>query len=375
MLLEKKKAAGEVILDLTETNPTRIGLSYPVEEILKPLSHPRALTYQPCPFGLPETRQAIARYYRERAPFGVTPSLHADQIFVTSSTSESYSLLFKLLADPGQSILTPRPSYPLLDYLAAAEAIELRHYQLEYDGTWHLDFGSLRSAVSADTRAVVVVNPNNPTGSYVKEQEWENLEGFCREHRLALICDEVFFDFPLETAVPVPDPLHRKTEVLRFFLGGLSKLLLLPQLKIGWGVLQGPDSLCAPARQRLEILLDTYLSASYPVQQAVPELLQLRMRLQGPLKERLARNLSTLCSALDRSSATILPPEGGWYAVVQVPGTRSEEDWAIQLLAECAVLVHPGYFYEFQREVFLVLSLLPGEAIFREAVGRMRSLL
>ena len=360
-LLAEKRATGAPILDLTESNPTRAALDYPREELLTALADPRALHYDPDPRGLLSARKAVSEYYVQR---GV--EVPASRILLTASTSEAYSYLFKLLTDPGDEILVPRPSYPLFDYLAAMESIAVRQYPLRYDGVWHIDFPALASAITSRTRAIIVVNPNNPTGSYLKRAEWERLQTV----GLPILSDEVFSDFSFS-----PDPerittLAAQNSVLTFSMSGLSKIAGLPQMKLGWIVASGPDHFAA--LNGLEWIADTYLSVSTPIQLALPRILTAAAPVQEQIRAQTASNLQHLRkNLLAASPCRCLTVEGGWYAVLEVPRIRTEEDWVLQLLAEKDVLVQPGFFYDFESEAFLVLSLLTPPAIFAEGLGRI----
>ena len=360
-LLAEKRAEGTPILDLTESNPTRAALDYPREELLTALADPRALHYDPDPRGLLSARKAVSEYYVQR---GV--EVPASRILLTASTSEAYSYLFKLLTDPGDEILVPRPSYPLFDYLAAMESIAVRQYPLRYDGVWHIDFPALASAITSRTRAIIVVNPNNPTGSYLKRAEWERLQTV----GLPILSDEVFSDFSFS-----PDPerittLAAQNSVLTFSMSGLSKIAGLPQMKLGWIVASGPDHFAA--LNGLEWIADTYLSVSTPIQLALPRILTAAAPVQEQIRAQTASNLQHLRkNLLAASPCRCLTVEGGWYAVLEVPRIRTEEDWVLQLLAEKDVLVQPGFFYDFESEAFLVLSLLTPPAIFAEGLRRI----
>jgi len=359
-LLAEKRRQGVSILDLTESNPTRAALDYPRKELLTALADPRALRYDPDPRGLLSAREAVSEYYAQRSV--EVPAL---RILLTASTSEAYSYLFKLLTDPGDEILVPRPSYPLFDYLAAMESVAVRQYPLRYDGVWHIDLPALASAITPRTRAIVVVNPNNPTGSYLKRAEWERLQTF----GLPILSDEVFSDFAFS-----PDPqrittLADQNSVLTFSMSGLSKIAGLPQMKLGWIVASGPDH--EAALDGLEWIADTYLSVSTMVQLALPRILSASAPVQEQIRIQTAANLQHLLKCTPGSACRCLTIEGGWYAVLEVPRIRTEEDWVLQLLAEKDVLVQPGFFYDFESEAFLVLSLLTPPAIFAEGLGRI----
>lgn len=364
--LERRRASGAPLFDLTESNPTAVGLE-PPQGALAALCGPESRHYAPDPRGLLPAREAVVRDFQRR---GI--EMDAERLVLTSSTSEAYALLFKLLADPGDTVLVPRPGYPLFDFLARLESVNVAPYALTWDGHWHLDRSALEQSWTADTRAVVVVNPNNPTGSYLEVEERRCLEDLCSERGAALISDEVFWDYPLGA-------LHRRAESLAvdgrclgFSLGGISKALALPQLKLGWIAVSGPEPLRREAIARLEIVADTYLSVGTPVQVAAPHLLARAEELQEPVRERVTRNLAALRSALESPSpASLLTPEAGWSAILRVPATLSEEDLTIRLLEKEGVLVHPGFFFDFPGEAYLVASLLPRPAVFDEGVSRL----
>jgi len=363
-LLERKRAAGAPILDLTESNPTRAGLRYSSESVLGPFSDERSLRYDPTPAGLLEARSAVARYY--------SSDIDVDRIVLTTSTSESYGFLFKLLANPGDEVLVPRPSYPLFEFLAALESVRVVEYPLVYHGAWAIDLDALAAAVTPRTRAVMVVNPNNPTGSFLKKPELERLVAICDRHGLAIISDEVFADYAFGEDPARVRSLTGVKDVLAFSLSGLSKLCGLPQMKLGWMVASGPAELRKRAVDRLELIADTYLSVSTPVQWAAAALLELREPMQRQIRERVTGNLAFLKGRIGPGSPwSLLETEGGWYAIVQAPRIYSEEDWTMKLLEEENVLVQPGFFFDFEREAFLVMSLLTPTECFREGVDRI----
>ncbi len=365
--IDAHRRAGRPLIDLTLSNPTRAGLEYP-PNLLAPLSWAAALEYAPQAFGAPRARAAVAADYSRR-------SLHVspDRIVLTASTSEAYSILFKLLADPGDEVLVPRPSYPLFEHLTRLESIEPRPYDLEYHGRWILDFDSVLSAVTSRTRALLIVAPNNPTGSFVTRDELQQLRTICASAGAAIIADEVFADYPLDEA-----NLSRRAsaledaDVLTFALGGLSKSVGLPQVKVGWIAVGGPDAVVDEALRRLELVSDTYLSVSTPAQVALPELLSQGGVVREAIHDRVASNYSHLRTAAAAWPAcTVLRAEGGWYAVVQVPAVVGEEDLVLALLENDDVLVHPGFFFDFRREAFLVVSLLPPPDTFATGVARL----
>ncbi len=460
--VEEARATGARVLDLTVSNPTRAGLRYDEQAILGALSSPRALDYDPQSKGLREAREAVAEYYRSE--HGIR-DLDAEHIVLTTSTSEGYSFVFRLLCNAGDELLVPKPSYPLFEFLADLQDVKLVPYPLIYDHGWQMDFPSMEKAVTERTRGVVVVHPNNPTGSYVRAGEVGMLNSFCREHGLAVIVDEVFLDYGLGTsgakalaqeqldrsaesaappksgaaaasgaAPPKSDPAPSATklafadtdpakseiassdfaastnsrslhapmdrhspihqlgrddttssvgrddrasfagneDVLTFTLSGLSKVAALPQMKVAWVVTSGPSEVAKEAMGRLEVIADTYLSMNAPIQWALPALLEQRKDIQRQLRERVEKNLAELDRQLAQQKACErLSVDGGWYAVLRVPVTRSDEELAIELVREKAVVVHPGHFYDFPSDGYFVLSLITAEEEFREGIGRV----
>ncbi|MBP1606450.1 MAG: aminotransferase [Acidobacteria bacterium] len=365
------RAAGGSLVDLTVSNPTRVGIYYP-PSLLSPLGDPHALSYRPEPFGLRGAREAVAGEYARRGL-----AVASDRLVLTASTSEAYAFLFKLLCEPGDEILVPRPSYPLFEHLAALEAVRVVPYPLEYHGVWTIDLASLEQARTPRTKAVVVVSPNNPTGSTLKQREAAWLDAFCASHDLALIADEVFADYPIEPAGDASRsvvPGAGSTEspsALTFALGGLSKSVGLPQVKLGWVAVAGPATLVEAALARLELVCDTYLSVSTPVQVALPRLLHDGSVVREAIRERLAVNHAALRRlAADHPESTVLGIEGGWSTVLRVPAVTSEEQLVVDLVERERVLVHPGYFFDFPHEAYLVVSLLPAPDVFREGMTR-----
>ena len=358
--LARARAAGEV-LDLTTSNPTRVGISYP-DDLLAPLADPASLEYLPSPFGRAAAREAVARAYAGR---GIAAD--PDRIVLTASTSEAYSLLFKLLCDAGgSSVLTPVPSYPLFEHLARLDGVTQHRYALAYHGLWTVDGDHLDRVWAPDTRAVLAVSPNNPTGAILSDADAAELATRCAQRGAALIVDEVFADYPLDRAFHDP-PALGSAECLVFRLGGLSKTVGLPQLKLGWIAVDGPRDAVAEALDRLELICDTYLSVATPVQIALPSLLDRGTIVRDQILERIRRNYATL-RQLVSGSAAVLPADGGWSAVIRVPATRGEEALVLELLERDRVAVHPGYFFDFSHEAFLVTSLLPEPETFANAV-------
>lgn len=396
--VELRRQQGAPILDLTESNPTRCGFRYDSAAILEALARPASLLYQPEPRGPLPARQAVAAYYAERGA-----ALDPAQIFLTASTSEAYSYLFRLLADPGDAVLAPQPSYPLFDFLGGLNDLEIIPYPLVYDRGWRIDLSILAARLERPTpaagraRALLLVHPNNPTGSFVHQEELPALVELCRRHELALIADEVFADYAFSYP-PKPGsasdegkeagPRHTNRSrqrapsfasldsVLSFTLSGLSKIAALPQMKAAWIVVSGPPELRVAAMERLEIIADTYLSVNTPVALALPELLETRGAIQPQIMARLLTNLTELDRQLSSTRAAArLETEGGWYATVELSEATNHDiaadDFAVDLARQEGVVVHPGHFYDFASEGHLVLSLLPPAALFAEGVAKL----
>ena len=362
--VDAARAAGSIPCDLTETNATSVGLRYPTDEILRALADPRALVYEPTPHGLDEARRAVAAYYRRHA-LEIDPA----QLFLTASTSEAYAWLFKLLCDPGDHVLVPQPSYPLFDLLAGLESVEVAPYPLRYHGGWYLDVEEVRRALTERTRAILVVNPNNPTGSFLRRDELDGLAALCAERGLALISDEVFADYGFLPDEGRVTTLAGETRALTFVMSGLSKVVGLPQLKLGWIHVGGPPLLRAEAAQRLELIADTYLSVAAPVQHAAARLLSLVDDLGAQIANRVRENRATVARAVAGTSLGLLDADGGWTAILRVPNTRSEEEWVLALLS-AGVLVHPGFFFDLPGQAYLVVSLLVPPAMVTDGIAR-----
>lgn len=367
--LDKARKSGR-LLDLTASNPTQCVFDYDSEAILAAVSSPEALVYTPEPQGLLSAREAVSEYYN-RSPVRLsTGEISAEQIFLTTSTSEAYSFLFRLLCDPEDEVLVPRPSYPLFEFLAQIQDVKLTTYDVFYDHGWQIDVAGLKKAVGPRSRAVLVVNPNNPTGSFVHGGELRQIAGFCRERELSLIADEVFLDYAVEASAE--PSIAFEDECLSFALSGLSKIVALPQMKLSWIVVNGPAELRDSASSRLEIIADTYLSVNAPIQHALPKLLLQREQIQAQISARLSRNLAALDKQLTGNSAIErLRIEGGWYAVLRVPVTQTDEDLAIELIERDRVVVHPGHFYDFPREGYLVVSLITLEDVFARGIRHL----
>jgi len=372
-LLAVKRDRGADLIDLTESNPTRAAIEYPVEELAAVFSDRAMARYAPEPRGGAAARRAVAAYYRRRG-------LQADpeRIVLTASTSDAYSLLFKMLLDPGEALLIPRPSYPLFDYLTALEGLRVVDYRLDGEAErFRIDLPGLEQSAGG-AGALVLVNPNNPTGSALTMEERAALDALCAGRGLPIIADEVFWDYRFDGGAGVVSTMAaigekpRRPEALTFTLGGLSKSCGLPQMKLGWIVADGPDGAVAEALGRLEFIADCYLSVGAPVQAAAADLLDLGETIRGAILRRITANRASLAAALPPDSpCRLLPADGGWYAVLKVPAILTEEELAVQLLERDDVVVHPGYFFDFARESFLVVSLLPPPERFAEGTGRI----
>jgi aspartate/methionine/tyrosine aminotransferase len=350
------------VLDLTESNPTRAGLRYESQRILAALAQPAALVYEPEARGPERARQAVAELYAEQGL-----SIGSERVVLTASTSEAYGALFKLLCDPGDEVLVPAPSYPLFEHLASFEGVIARSYPLGFDTSWFIDVSEIRSRLSARTRAVIVVSPNNPTGNYLLRAELAELATL----GTPLICDEVFATFPIAPPATRATSVLEAESCLTFALSGLSKLAALPQMKLAWTLVGGPEALASEAVARLELILDAYLSPSTPTLVALPELLAARHITANDVLARVQRNAGALRTRVADSAATLLPVQGGWYALLRLPATLSEEEWVLGLLRGEQLLVQPGYFYDFASEAFVVLSLLTPEAALDEGIERL----
>jgi aspartate/methionine/tyrosine aminotransferase len=364
--LEQLRAAGTPILDLTASNPTNCGFHYDAAAILDAFRKPGALAYDPQPRGLLPAREEVSRYYLQDHHVAVNPQ----SIVLTTSTSEAYSYVFRLLCNAHDEILVPKPSYPLFEFLADLQDVTLVPYALEYAHGWFIDFHSMMRALTPRTRAILLVHPNNPTGSYLQAEEVNRLNKLCRERNLPLIVDEVFLDYPFAGGPRATFAANQ--ESLTFTLSGLSKIAALPQMKVAWVVTTGPESLVHPALERLDVIADTYLSLNAPTQWAFPTLLEQRRLLQPQILQRVRENRAHLQALVSQDpSWELLDADGGWYAVLRFPGRLSDEDFAIELLRTHHVLVHPGHFYDFGDDDCLVISLLTPPDVFAEGTSRL----
>jgi alanine-synthesizing transaminase len=367
-LLTEKRLRGESITDLTESNPTKCGFSYPDKEILSALAEPTLLLYQPEPRGLLSTRKAIVAYYAAQ-----NIAITHEQVILTSSTSEAYSFLFKLLCNAGDEVLLPQPSYPLLEYLCQLNDITIRYYQLAYDGEWHIDFTSLQSQWSERTRALVLVHPNNPTGSYLKQHEFDKIHSLASQHSFSLIVDEVFGPYDISQNEHRVNTLSAQSLVPMFSLNGISKLLGLPQLKLSWIVVHGTPQQRDEALHRLDIIADTFLSVNTPVQVALPQLLRCSSDIQNQIRLRIQTNYQLLQNVFADSRVSVLRVEGGWYAILQLPHIHSDSDWAEGMLKSQNILVQPGHFFDMEQKSCIVVSLLPHSNLFKDAILRLKA--
>jgi alanine-synthesizing transaminase len=368
--IERKRSGHAPLLDLTISNPTEAFRDYPHQLIREAFCRVADFRYVPEALGNAQAREAVAAYYR-----AWQFSLQPERIALTASTSEAYALLFKLLCNPGDEVLVPTPSYPLFDYLASAESVRPVAYRLRYDGSWFIDFESLAEAVSPRSRAIVLVNPNNPTGSFLKASEWEPLAAFALRHQIPIISDEVFLPFELSSRETRLRTLSGQDTVLSFSLGGLSKAAGMPQLKLAWILVGGPPAESRAAMEALELLLDSYLSVNSPVQSALPELLSVGGDFAGRIRARVEANFAVLQQAISGTALHSLHLEGGWSVILQFPQTAAEDEWILRALEEQDVVLHPGYFFDMPAGAYGVASLITEPDVFREAVSRLLKLL
>jgi len=364
--LERHKSSGRRLVDLSASNPTECGFKYDARAIMRSLCAPASMQYCPDPKGLKSARQAVTDYYAERGE-GVA----VDDLILTASTSEAYSFIFRLLCNPGDELLIPTPGYPLFDFLADVNDVKLARYPLFYDHGWHIDMHALKQAIMPRTRGIIVVHPNNPTGHFTKPEEIAQLNQICSANRMAIIADEVFLDFALDAA---RKSFVANTGALTFTMSGISKISGLPQMKFAWLAVSGPEAEKREAVARLEMIADTYLSMNAPIQWAAPVLLRQRIAFQEQLTARVRANFAELDAQLAKMQrVSRLVVEGGWYAVLRIPATRSDEDLAIELLEKRDVYLHPGHFYDFPKDGYLVVSLITPTQDFSEGLRRVFS--
>jgi len=362
--VELRRKSGKPIYDLTISNPTECGFDYPEQDILRAISNHASFQYRPDLRGLLSARESIANLYHEKGA-RVDPS----DIFLTASTSEAYSLIFKLLCDPGDSVVVPIPSYPLFDYLTRANDVTTQPYRLFYDHGWHIDLASLSGAISPRTKAIVLINPHNPTGMFLKKPELQQIKTIAQEKSLSLIVDEVFAEYAFEDDLNRVPTTADSQDCLTFTLDGISKMCGLPQMKLGWIVLSGERKVGQEATGRLEILSDMFLSVNAPAQNGLGRLLAAGSIVCSQILARVRTNYETLRSAISTGSpCSLLSSEGGWYGILLVPRTKPDEQWAMELLEEKGVYLYPGYFFDFEQEGCLIVSLLPDKNTFEPAV-------
>jgi alanine-synthesizing transaminase len=370
--LRRHRQAGKSVLDLTASNPTTCGFQYDETAILSALQSRNAMQYEPEPKGLVSARAAVVEYYQQKRS---RARIDPEKLILTTGTSEAYSFLFRLLCEPGDEIVIAHPSYPLFDFLATINDVKLRPFRLLYDHGWQVDFHALRSAIGPRTRAIMLVHPNNPTGHFIGTAESDQLQPMCAERNLALVVDEVFLDYRirgLNSRRELHGSFVASDQALTFVLSGLSKIIGLPQMKVGWIAASGPEALVRDAIARLEIISDTYLSLSAPLQHALPALLLQRGKMQEQFLARIEANLTHLDQRLgNQKLISRLEIEGGWYVVLRIPAVQSDEDLAIRLLESQSVLVQPGHFYEFADEGHLIVSLLTPPGEFLEGIQRL----
>lgn len=364
--LESHKSSGRRLFDLSASNPTECGFRYDAPAIMRSLCSPASLQYRPEPKGLKSARQAVSDYYAERGEH-----VAIDDLILTASTSEAYSFIFRLLCNPGDELLIPTPGYPLFDFLADVNDVRLMRYPLFYDHGWHIDMHALKQAITPRTRGIIVVHPNNPTGHFTKLEEVAEMNQICSANQMAIIADEVFLDFSLGAA---QNSFVTNAGALTFTMSGISKISGLPQMKFAWLAVSGPAAEKREALARLEMIADTYLSLNAPIQLAAPVLLQQRKQFQEQLMARVKANLAELDSQLvERRYVSRLIMEGGWYAVLRIPATRPDEEFAIELLEKRGVYLHPGHYYDFPGDGYLVVSLIAHEEEFKEGVRHILS--
>jgi alanine-synthesizing transaminase len=364
--LERHKSSGRRLLDLSASNPTDCGFKYDAPAIMRSLCAPASLQYHPDPKGLKSARQAVSAYYAEQGE-----AVAVDDLILTASTSEAYSFVFRLLCNPGDELLIPTPGYPLFDFLADVNDVKLVRYPLFYDHGWHIDMHALKQAITPSTQGIIIVHPNNPTGHFTKPEEIAQLNQICSANKMAIIADEVFLDFSFGAP---QKSFVANADALTFTMSGISKISGLPQMKFAWLAVSGPEDIKREALARLEMIADTYLSLNAPIQLASPVLLQQRKQFQEQLMSRVRANLAELDAQLagTRQISRLLV-EGGWYAVLRIPATRTDEELALELLEKLDVYLHPGHYYDFPGDGYLVVSLITPEQDFHEGMRRILS--
>lgn len=367
-LTERLQKEGRDLIDLTLTNPTSCGFRSQNQTLLESFKSAENLAYQPDPRGLFCAREAVSRYYADKK-IKVSP----ERIFITSSTSEAYAFCLKLLLNTDDRAAVPAPSYPLLESLAVLNDARLFRYCLEHKERWRIE----REAFGDKTefKALCVINPNNPTGNFVRSEEKVILNTLCQERGSSLISDEVFLDFVIDQNAE-PLSFADNDEVLTFTLSGISKILGLPQMKLSWIVVSGPERQVNEALRRLEIMADATLSASTPSQNALNTWMQRRSEIQSEISERICQNYRLLKEIFkDRKELTVLGVEGGWQAVIRTDVGMDDETLALKFLEKAGVWIHPGYLYDFKEGEYFVVSLLPSSPNLREGLRRITGFL
>jgi alanine-synthesizing transaminase len=364
LVLREARAANSPLIDLTASNPTACGFAFDAEKILAPLGDPAALVYDPDPRGMRSAREAVAQYYADH-----NAAIDPDNIILTTSTSEAYSYLFRLLCNPGDEVLIPQPGYPLFDLLAGLDNVTLKPYPLFYDHGWAIDTAELERSITPRTRALLLVHPNNPTGHYTSVNERRAVEELCARHGLALIVDEVFLDYPAGETAEDASFAAGNSDVLTFVLSGMSKIAALPQMKASWLVCRGPEQAKSAARARLEVIADTFLSMNAPVQLALPAWL----RTRGPIQQQIRARVRGNFAAVQTAGLEYLEWQAGWSLILRTTAGEDDLTLATRLVREAGVIVHPGSFYGMASSGRLVVSLLPAPEIFAEGIRRLAS--
>lgn len=363
-LIEERRKQGQLILDLTESNPTKVGLNFKDANILTPFENNSNLIYEPDPKGLIDARVVVSGYYKQRG-IDVSP----ENIILTTGSSEAYSFILKLIADVNDEVLVPIPSYPLLSIISQLNDVSMKHYRLMYDGEWHIDFDSVESAITKKTKAILVIHPNNPTGSYIKRYEYEKLTEIAEKFNLAIISDEVFLDYSIVHDEQRLESFAGANDVLTFTISGISKMLGMPQMKVGWIVVSGSNKQVSIALSRLEMIADTYLSVSIPIQNSLRCWLSQFKQINSEILNRVKHNYSLLETTVEKvPSVTVLIAEGGWNAIIQLPNIRQDDEWVEYFIQNSNVLFQPGYFYDFQGDAYLVMSLIQHPEIVEKAL-------
>lgn len=352
------------IIDLSESNPTKVGFNYPEKFVLKDFCSGKNLIYNPHPKGLINAREAICKFYHKK-----NINIHPESIIITAGSSDAYNYIFRLIAEPGDEILVPSPSYPLLQFLSRLNDISIKNYRLLYDGEWHIDIDSIYRNITNKTKAILFIHPNNPTGSYVKNEEYEKVLELANRYGLIFISDEVFYEYEIEDKPNKFNSFSEKSDILTFTINGISKLLGLSQMKLGWVIVSGPNKLKQEAINRLEIISDTFLSVNTPVQNSLPIWLENYEELHNQIKHRVIINYFRIKDQILANSAIeLLNVEGGWNGILRFPNIFTDEQWVELFLKKYRLFLQPGYFYDFERGAYLLVSLLLPENIIKKNI-------